>query len=298
MTLFDTTSKDIIIISYPSGGFGNFLYHVLTNHASDTVKVDNNYFFFNKNGNSHDTKKYTNVYFHDPIYYNPSIDNVITKNKKILVLCDNGILNDTYDKLRQVFPNATIVRSTISQSVRPIIYKTCIVKAMQTNVIDDTKTHVVSNWNDSGEDYAIRENFTLMYHNWPFSLWEEDHQCINVNLENLITEPHNAINSLIFKLEMKVVDQVNLQKLIDDWRDINSKYFKIYYECKKIENALNENYNLNLEHLTDLHDQGYINYWIEQKHHIIIPVYNYKNWFVDTYALQKAINEIKHTHYK
>ena len=36
--ILNNLSKDIILISYPSGGFGNFLYYVL---ASDTIKTDN-----------------------------------------------------------------------------------------------------------------------------------------------------------------------------------------------------------------------------------------------------------------
>jgi hypothetical protein len=30
---FDTTDKDIILVSYPAGGFGNFIFHALSIHG-------------------------------------------------------------------------------------------------------------------------------------------------------------------------------------------------------------------------------------------------------------------------
>jgi hypothetical protein len=295
MTLFDTESKDIILISYPSGGFGNFLYHVLTEHADNTVKVANNQLEISNNGNSHSTKKYTNVYYHDPVDYLPSIDNVDIKDKKILVLCDNGILDDSYVKLNKVFPNATIVRTTITSLIRPIIYQTCVTKAMNTNVLAETKAHVDNNWIDAHKEYAIRENFTLLYHNWPFKGWNDHNQCVNVNLELLINDTYNTIKNLIYTLDMQIINDSKLKQVIDEWQQKNSKYFKIYYECKKIKNALETNADLSIEHITSLHDQGYINYWLEKTYNITIPVYDYKNWFKNTNEIHQVINEIKYT---
>jgi len=298
MTFFDTNSKDIILISYPSGGFGNFLYHILTEFADQTVKVSNNNFSFSKSGNSHDTIKYTNTYFHDPDNYEPLIDNKVdTVNKKILVLCDNGIDNDSYHKIKKKFSSATIVRIVIDSFTMPVIYGTMVKKAMQTDLLSATQEHVNANWIDYNEAYAVRENFTLLYHNWPFK-WHALDDCINVSLEHLITDPINALVKLIHDLNMQVLEVNKLEITVTAWCEKNSEYFRIYHEKQKIEHSLNHNLNYYLDHIVDLHNQGYLNYWLEKKYNLTIPVYDYKDWFKDTHQILqmvKNINERKNT---
>jgi hypothetical protein len=292
MKEFDPEGDNIILISYPSGGFGNFLYHILTEHADNTVKIKNTNFNFSSTGDSHSTSKYTNIFQNNSDTYQPAItDNVDITDKKILVLCDNGIENDLYTDINKLFPNATIVRTVISPVIRPIIYQTCIVKAMRSDVISESKNHVQKNWIDGNEPYAIRENFTLFYHNWPF-LWGENDNCINLNLELLITDTFSTIVKLIEDLNMKVINTDRLKKIINEWTLENSKYFQIYYDCKKIIHALNNNTNISLSHITSLHDQGYINYFIEKKYNITIPVFDYKNWFENTSDLHYVIKKI------
>lgn len=293
MKLFDPTSPDIILISYPSGGFGHFLYYVLTNHAGDTVKLDNNIFVISDNGDCHNSKKYTNTY-QDSNSYEPTIDDVDTKNKKILVLCDNGILNDSYERVNKVFPRAQIVRTVITDKVKPIIYQTCVAKAMLTDTVTETKAHRDANWSDAEEPYAIRENFTLLYHNWPFNAWAANNQCINVSLESLITDTFNTIKLLVTDLGMEIINDSILHTIIKNWRNKNNQYFKIYYTWKEIEQALTHYQNMDLSGITDLHDQGYINYRLEKIFNVTIPVYDYKDWFKDTNELITKINEIKY----
>ena len=43
----------------------------------------------------------------------------------------------------------------------------------------------------------------------------------------------------------------------------------------------------------DLHDQGYINYCIECKYDVIIPVYDYRNWFQTSIDIQEMIKCLK-----
>lgn len=292
MKKFDPKSENIILISYPSGGFGNFLYHILTEHADKTVKVKNKNFNFSSLGDSHSTSKYTNIFQNNLETYQPYItDNVNVNDKKLLVLCDNGIENDLYTDIDKLFPNATIVRTVIPPAIRPIIYQTCVIKAMRSDIIFESKSHVQKNWLDGDEPYAVRENFTLFYHNWPFS-WEENTYCINLNLELLITEPFYAIHKLITDLNMKLVNHDKLEKIINEWTIENSKYFQIYHDCKKLIESLDNDTNISLSHITSLHDQGYLNYIIEKKYNITIPVFDYKDWFKNTNDIRNSIKQI------
>ena len=59
MYTFDQNSTTATVIMYPTGGYGNFLYHVLTEFVKDTVKPKGQQFNFSTTGNSHQTYKYT-----------------------------------------------------------------------------------------------------------------------------------------------------------------------------------------------------------------------------------------------
>lgn len=274
----------MILISYPSGGYGNFLYHVLTEFSSNTYKPANQNFSFDSEGRSHSTKKYTPVYFHDPDNYKLMLPNT---DLECLVLCDNGITNDSYTKINQTFPGATIVRSVVTDSVRPIIYKTCITKAKRGDTVSETIDHVAEHWTDQ-EDYSIRENFTLLYHNWPFK-WQADAQCINVELEALITQPVDTIVKLIEQIGGTVVDQELLAEVCRQWTNSNYIHFKVYYDWQKIEQALDSHKHIDISDIVDLHDQGYINYCLEKKFNYVIPVYDYRNWFKNTQDIPLVI---------
>jgi hypothetical protein len=291
---FDPTSKDVVLISYPSGGFGNFLYHALTEYSSNTTKIKNDNFNFGIGGNSHATKKYTNIYFKEPDVYHPTLININPEQlSKILVLCDNGINNDSYEKINIVFPNATIVRICISDRVRSIVYQTCVTKAMDSDVYHENQKFTKKQWSDADEDYAQRENITLMYHNWPFA-WAECDQLnvINVDIELLVNNTAQTIATIISQLNGEVLNYADLESFCNKWRKENDRYFKIYYEWDKISAALLSDNDMDLSHVTDLHSQGYINYCIEKMYSVTIPVYDYKNWFTSTNLIVKFIKDL------
>jgi hypothetical protein len=288
--IFDTSSNNIILISYPSGGFGNFIYYILTKFADQTVKVPNIGFNLSVDGDSHATTKYTEIYYQDPAEYIPNIS-VDPKDKKILVLCDNGILNDKYSKIKIVFPMATIVRIVINLAVRPVIYQTCIVKAMKKDMNTINQYHIDGNWSDADTDYAQRENFTLFYHHWPFE-WQESADTINLSLEDLIIDPIETIIKLINRLGMQLVDKDLLRPVINDWLTANAEYFSVYWSTKTIMQALESKKHIDISNIVDLHEQGYINYCIEAKYHVTIPVYDYKDWFKSTLEISNMIEKL------
>lgn len=281
-----------ILISYPSGGFGNFIFHVLTEFSDATYKSNNSSFKFSNNGNSHSTFKYTNTWFHDPVNYQHS---EIETDKKIIILCDNGINNDSYINIKKQFINPLIIRACITPAIRPIIYKTCVTKAQKTNVIDETKSHVDQFWHDSAEPYAVRENFTLLYHRWPFK-WEPliEKNIINLDLESLILNPVESLTNLIQRSGGNVIKYDQLQTLCDEWKEANGQYFEIYYNWIKINNALDSKESLQVDDIINLHDQGYLNYCIENKYSVTIPVYDYKDWFKNTKEILYMINKLKY----
>ena len=274
--------SQVVLISYPSGGFGHFIFHVLTEFTNETYKPNNNHFTFSNTGDSHGTKIYSQIYAHDPDDYRPIIPD---KNRTTLVLCDNGINNDEYIKIRKYFINEKIVRVVIDPMVRPVIYQTCVLKAMKESSVESQ--HTMDKWVDHHEDYAKRENFTLLYHNWPFK-WDnvKEDNIINFNLEKLIVNAYSAICELIDKLGFSLRNKEQLQELCARWTQANSPYFLVYHLWKQIEVALDTGSELDLSNISDLHTQGYINYCLEQKFNCTIPVYDYRNWFNSTQEMR------------
>lgn len=279
---------NIVFVSYPSGGFGHFVFHILTHHFKNTHKVDNNVLVFSANGDSHNTEKYLPIWFHDPDVYNVDFKSDATQ----VILVDNGIENDSYKKLREKFNHGTIVRLTISDRIRPVIYKTMAVKARDSDPISETLGHVKEKWQEVN-DWSIRENFTMLYKNWPFN-WQpiESYDIINLSIEDLIVNTQSALKNLAKQLDDEILEEHRLNQLIINWKRQNQKYFDILGIWEKLEQAL-DSYQLYTLPELDLHDQGYINYCIECKYDVIIPVYDYKDWFKDSDEIKEMIKCLK-----
>ena len=91
---------------------------------------------------------------------------------------------------------------------------------------------------------------------------------------------------------LTTAERYKLKTVLDDWFTANEKYFNVYFRSKLILTALENKENIDISHITDLHEQGYINYCIEQQYNIEIPVYDYRYWFQSTEQIQQAINKI------
>jgi hypothetical protein len=265
----------------------------LITFAKETIKSENPYEFkFSSLGDSHSMPRLTNVYYKDPEKYVPDIS-VNFEDKIIPVRCDNGIINDQYHQIKQTFPNAKILRLTIGHWVRPVIYQTCIIKGVRTNLLEENNQTLLDNWTDCHENYAIRENFTLLYHNWPFK-WEfmNDENIINFDLENFIIDHNQAIMEIFNLLELTIIEHSLLEQTLTDWRAVNEKYFKIYFNAKNILHALSTDQQMDIAEITDLHEQGFINYCIEKYFNVTIPVYDYRNWFSNTKEIKSMAEDL------
>lgn len=141
---FDPKSNNCVVIMYPTGGYGNFLYYILTEFLKDTVKTNNNNFKFSNSGDSHSCKKYVEPFLLGSCYANQKLKefqycyaindqftyNQISSGKKFLVLADVGNLGDNVNFLRKYFPNATIFRIYAeSFEEKLIVWANCMTKS-------------------------------------------------------------------------------------------------------------------------------------------------------------------------
>jgi hypothetical protein len=122
----DFNSENAVLILYRGGAYGNFLYHVLGKHVSNTVKIDNKDFYFSSSGDSHSTFKYINPYYlagelgkniksysdykYVPTVVNESAWSQMQSGKKFLVLCDTSTI-DNYAYLLSLWPQGVMIRT-------------------------------------------------------------------------------------------------------------------------------------------------------------------------------------------
>ena len=294
MMPYDANSEDIILISYPEGGFGHMLYHVLTEFADRTVKVSNQTFKFSTSGDSHTTTKYTNTYSNKIKDYVPLIDDVDYKNKKILVLCDNGTNDSNYQDACDIFPNASIVRVCTSPDTRHVLYRASIEKAGKIPI-------EFGEINQQGiADYELRERYKITYHGldarWEsdsfcqsFDSWTEIPDACNIYFSDIVTDTLGSLRKLITTLGMTVLP--GLEEFIISWQKRNALYLAPHWQWLKIKNNLHT--DLRIDDIKDLHSQGYIDYKIETSYNIEIPVWDYRDWYTNTKDIRNLIEHVQ-----
>lgn len=128
---------------YPAGGYGNFLYYLLTEHLESTVKPAQASWGF-EHGNSHQYPKHTESFllgvaenkgtlknFHYSYkIINDSVIPHINQGKQFVVLADVGNKGDNVKFLRKYFPNAKIVRVFAEHFIEKLVLWTnCMTKS-------------------------------------------------------------------------------------------------------------------------------------------------------------------------
>ncbi len=140
MLEFDPNNANAVVVMYPTGGYGNFLYMLLSQYIDSTVKVSQLQFKFSKTGNSHSVVKHVESFLLGKNYrdfkYSYEINSTevaeqISQGKQFLILGDMGNRGDHVKFLRKYFPKAKIVRvyaSTFQEKL--VVWFNCMTKSM------------------------------------------------------------------------------------------------------------------------------------------------------------------------
>ena len=147
MLKFNPDDPNAVVVMYPTGGYGNFLYLLLSQYLDSTVKVSHSQFEFSKTGHSHAVtkpiesfslgqrlkKNYRNFKYSYGINSTEAAEQ-ISQGKQFLILGDMGNLGDNIKFLRRYFTQAKIVRvhaSTFEEKL--VVWFNCMTKAMNTD---------------------------------------------------------------------------------------------------------------------------------------------------------------------
>lgn len=147
MLKFSHDNPNAVVVMYPTGGYGHFLYLLLSQYIDSTVKVSQSQFKFSETGNSHAVITPIESFLlgqqssknHRDFTYSYEINSVkaaeqIAQGKQFLILGDMGNLGDNIRFLKRYFPRAKIVRvhaSTFEEKL--VVWFNCMTKSMNTD---------------------------------------------------------------------------------------------------------------------------------------------------------------------
>ena len=295
MKIFD--SPNIIVIVYPPGGYGNFINYIVTHFFNETIKIEETPELFDTTGTAHRQKKYvSDIYpaiFDD---YEINISVPYKNNEKIVLLYDSTVRNENnvdfnvHTQINAKFPNAVTIKNIVDLDFNPIIHYTSLLKTGYEYDHTDSQNM----WESPDEDYSIRERWSLWYHSNPYQFSPcSDSNVVNIQLSKLSTDPVKTIIELAEKLNLTITDYHKLKSFCRNWIRVQMPYFKLLSTQRRIIRCIDNEIDLDISNITSLHDQGYINYCIEREYDVIIPVYDYKDWFKSTIEISEMIKCLK-----
>ena len=253
----DFDSDNAVLIHYRGGAYGNFIFHVVGKHVSNTVKINNQNFVFSHTGNSHSTVKYVNTYYlagqlkkklksytdykYIPYVTDHSAWQQMQDGKKFLVLCDTSVI-DNHRYLLSTWPNSVMIRSYMPNIVDRLVgYANLIHKALQPdeaykNSIFDNQT--MQQFKNQGGDLDqtieeaifqdLQKNFNL--YGKTFNRAVIDNRVFNFDISCLKSWQvfEQTINDLSKFLNGTVINTTELEQLYQDFYKTqpNLKYYK------------------------------------------------------------------------
>jgi hypothetical protein len=283
MIELDKDSKNLLLIDYPSGGYGYYFTRLINGFVTNIVKTAD-LFEFDQLGTSHllplvagdiHFEQHKTLGMIDSRYQSD-----IAQQKYILIPYCPGIQNDTTEHLKSNFPNAKIIRLCYKDNTWPLIFQNCIVKASMGGI--DTDIEFDDKKFGSSEDWARRENFNLIFEHHQYrNMWKEhDHdRFLNIDILELLINPVRCLQQVADFISGTIlaVDMIPIRH--QQFLDANPNTIT-HLEILEIVNALNVAQDLT--HIQQLYHQAVINFYIQLKFNFVIPANDYANWFTNT----------------
>lgn len=231
---------------YPSGGYGNFLYCLLSEHLESTVKQTSQSWKF-VHGNSHQYPKYTESFMLGLSALQGNLKNFnyqytisdklaaeqIYQGKKFLVLADVGNKGDNVKFLRRYFSNAKIVRVYAETFMEKLILWTnCMTKRTEEfrkslypgSVMPRDGVAAWANKNQSDVTDSDAVDCMVNFFQNDFEIYgkmfsKPVDDAINIPLHSFFTHSGilTAMKSVAEQLDTNCVNQTQLEQLISEF---------------------------------------------------------------------------------
>jgi hypothetical protein len=261
-------SHRLILIHYPSGGFGHFVNAILTLYGTDFARPES-CLEFSSGGNSHALPLLVPKFSHNPSRYTlPDLDPDLIYT----VLIDNGI-NDESTTYQKYFPESRTLKICYSDHSWPIVARTMVEKALSKDLSEEIKIESTQ-WPDE-EDWATREKYFLYLRDHSLRhKWRPSDHCHNILVEELLTYQTMASGLADYRLKDFSSDWQR-------WRTHNEKYILPVQTAQIILEKIRSKQSLDLC-VQDLWTQSVTNYFIWLRYNVQVPANDYADWFTNT----------------
>jgi hypothetical protein len=161
------------------------------------------------------------------------------------------------------------------------VAKTSIIKASKSSLRQELP--VDEQW-PCQELWAIREKYYLYLKEHSLrSAWKDDANCFNLDVLKLWS--YQELKTVL----SNIVDLTDFESMHQAWAVANNNYFFPIIESIKLIESIKTQANVSLGHITDIWDQAVINYVLNVKFGIDIPVNDYTDWFQSTDQIFKLL---------
>ena len=242
MNKFDPESNNCVVVMYPTGGYGNFLYYLLSEHLESTVKPMPSNWEFSSDGNSHGYPKYV-----EKFQLGSHVNNRTTKNfdytynildstvgpqiqqgKKFLVLADVGNKGDNTRFLKRYFPNSVIVRIFAENFMEKLVlWANCMTKAnisdaiypgsiMPATGIAIWANKSVDNVNDDDAVGCMLNFFQRNFDIYGKFFNKPVDNAVNIPISSFFTRDgiYKMLNSIAHDLDTQIINTPDLEQTI------------------------------------------------------------------------------------
>jgi hypothetical protein len=267
----------IYCVWYPSGGFGHFLAAILNLYGKNFARPINK-IKFSHTGDLHALELPAPKYHADPENYNFNFN----PNLNYSVLIDNGINNEG-ERFKTIFPTAHTIKLCYNNVSWPIVAKTMIDKAMQSNV-DEQLVVDCDKWNVD-EPWVVREKYFLFLRDHTLrQAWQPSVGVTNVLINDMLTyaQLHN-------QLRISGVELDNFESLHLSWQEANKQYVDPVKNAQLIIKSIKNNVDVRLDHISTIWDQAVLYYFLWITFGREAPHNDYANFFSSTSVVRKWV---------
>jgi hypothetical protein len=292
MINLDKSKKNLLLIHYPSGGYGFYLTRLINGFITNVVKTPDD-FLFDSVGTSHPLPLVAGSIHFDQNQTLISVSDQyqfdIARQKYVLIPYCTGIQSDDITALINTFTNAKIIRLYYNDDTWPLVFQNCIIKAaletLETAVEFDSITF------GSSDDWAKRENFFLLLKNHHYRhMWNECDlpQFLNINVVDLLTDPETCLRSIANFIDGTIVDLDLLPGRHQQFLDSNLntvRHLEILHIVKNLR------LTQNLKHIDHLYQQAVLNFYLQLRYNFEVPPNDYSDWFTNTTDIVKMLED-------
>ena len=279
----DRNSDKILVISYPAGGFGHFIFYLLTHFTKETVKVPDE-LQFSPTGDSHQQHRYIFPWHrnNNPYYqFDCSSVSPLDPDDIKIIIHDAGHNNEDQD-VRDYFPNARFIKVCAEPEVRIALLELSVAKAL--NISWDAWFYQTIPSAPIKQGFSEKTPWTLHQLVWRNVNFTFPKFCpsgypnvTNVSLKNFIVDTERTFRKLARDLNLTVINDQLLQTKLHEWSNVHQRYVNSVKLWQTIDRALDHGTYLDLTDVADWVTKSMIFYNVCNKYYIKVPAMEWLN---------------------